>query len=134
MSNDLGQVFSCDLYDLASSENYPTITGTTIQKIEVNKKENSYAVESNEESSTGWFVTDEAGDKKEADATNAGTLQSTIAGLSYSGYYNYNCVDWSEYGLDDPKMTIYVDYTEQVQVEDEETEEESDEKADTETE
>lgn len=134
VSNDLGQVFSCDLYDLASSENYPTITGTTIQKIEVNKKENSYALESNEESSTGWFVTDEAGDKKEADATNAGTLQSTIAGLSYSGYYNYNCVDWSEYGLDDPKMTIYVDYTEQVQVEDEETEEDSEEEADTETE
>lgn len=114
VSNDLGDTFSCSIYDLAVSEAYPTITGTTIKKIQVDKKDNSYTVESDEDSSTGWYVEDNSGDKKKADATNTGTLQSTIAGLTYKGYYNYDCKDWSEYGLDKPKMTIRVDYTEQV--------------------
>ena len=125
VSSDLGYTFSCDLYDLAVSEEYPTITGTTIQKIQVDKKSNSYTVESDEDSSTGWYVEDKSGNKKEADATNAGTLQSTVAGFTYRGYYDYDCKNWSEYGLDKPKMTIQVDYTEQVTTEADEDEAES---------
>lgn len=125
VSNDLGDTFSCNIYDLAVSEDYPTITGTTIKKIQVDKIDNSYTVESDEDSSTGWYVEDNSGDKKEADATNAGTLQSTIAGLTYKGYYDYDCKDWSEYGLDKPKMTVRVDYTEQVTVETDESENEA---------
>lgn len=119
VTNDLASVFSGDLYDFALSEEYPSITGTTIQKIVVDKKENSYTLESDGDSSTGWMVTGEDGDKKEADSTNAGTLQSTAAGLSFSGYYEYDCQDWSLYGLDKPKMELTVDYTEQVIVTDE---------------
>lgn len=46
-----------------------------------------------------------------------GTLQSTVAGLSFAGYYNYNCTDWAAYGLEKPKMTLTVDYTEEVEAE-----------------
>ena len=46
-----------------------------------------------------------------------GTLQNTVAGLSFAGYYNYNCTDWATYGLEKPKMALTVDYTEEVEAE-----------------
>lgn len=133
VSSDLASVFSGSIYDFALSEEYPSITGTTIQKISVDKKENSYVVESNADSSTGWTVKDGKKNEKEADSGNAGTLQSTVAGLTYSGYYAYDCEDWSAYGLDKPKMTLTVDYTEQVTVTDESDTENSDEESDDES-
>ena len=40
-------------------------------------------------------VQEEDNKKQEADSTQVGTLQSTVAGLSFAGYYNYNCTDWA---------------------------------------
>lgn len=122
VGSDLGGTFSGGIYDFAVSEEYPSITGATITRIKADKKDNSYTLESNEDSSTGWYITDGKKNTKEADSTNAGTLQSTVAGLSYSGYYEYDCQDWAAYGLDQPKMELTVDYTEQVEVQEDESE------------
>ena len=43
-----------------------------------------------------------------------GTLQSTVAALVLPDITNYNCTDWAAYGLEKPKMTLTVDYTEEV--------------------
>lgn len=81
------------------------------------KRQQSYTVTNNGKSSTGWYVQEEDNKKQEADSTQVGTLQSTVAGLSFAGYYNYNCTDWAAYGLEKPKMTLTVDYTEEVEAE-----------------
>lgn len=112
---DLGNAFSGGLYNYAESESYPTITSSTISKIAVEKDSNSYTLTNNGKSSTGWYVEGSDKDKQEADSTQAGTLQSTVAGISFAGYYDYNCTDWAVYGLEKPKMTITVDYTEEVE-------------------
>lgn len=114
---DLGNAFSGGLYNYAESEDYPTITSSTISKIAVEKDSNSYTLTNNGKSSTGWYVEGSDKDKQEADSTQAGTLQSTVAGISFAGYYDYNCKDWAVYGLEKPKMTLTVDYTEEVEAE-----------------
>ena len=113
---DLGNAFSGGLYNYAESESYPTITSSTISKIAVEKDSNSYTLINNGKSSTGWYVEGSDKDKQEADSTQAGTLQSTVAGITFAGYYDYNCTDWASYGLEKPKMTLTVDYTEEVEL------------------
>ena len=113
--SDLGNTFSGGLYNYAESESYPTITSSTISKIAVKKDSNSYTLTNNGKSSTGWYVEGSDKNKQEADSTQAGTLQSTVAGITFAGYYDYNCTDWASYGLEKPKMTLTVDYTEEVE-------------------
>lgn len=112
---DLGKTFSGGLYNYAKSESFPTITAATIDKITVKKDDNSYTVMNDGESSTGWYVQGTDKKKQEADTTQVGTLQSTVAGLKFAGYYEYNCTDWAAYGLEKPKMTLTIDYTEEVE-------------------
>ena len=113
--SDLGNTFSGGLYNYAESESYPTITSSTISKIAVKKDSNSYTLINNGKSSTGWYVEGSDKNKQEADSTQAGTVQSTVAGITFAGYYDYNCTDWASYGLEKPKMTLTVDYTEEVE-------------------
>lgn len=127
VEQNLGELFSGTIYDFSVSEEYPTVTASTIQKIEVEKKNQSYTVESDADSSTGWYVTDQKGNMKEADSTNVGTMQSTVAGLTYNGYYAYDCEDWETYGLDEPRMTVKIRYTEQAAEEEDGENTESDE-------
>lgn len=111
VDSDLATVFSGGLYNYASGEDYPEITSSTVHEIKVEKSENPFTVYSSGDSVTGWMVTDDAGKTKEADSAAAGTLQSTVAGFTFSNYYEYDCKDWSLYGLEDPKMTLEAAYT-----------------------
>ncbi|MGN1183779.1 MAG: DUF4340 domain-containing protein, partial [Oliverpabstia sp.] len=112
VENDINSLLEGDLMDYAIGEEMPSIISSTIKKIEVQKKDNSYILENAGDSSTGWSVVDENGSRKAADSSAAGNLQSTAAGLSFQNYYSYHCTDWSAYGLDNPKMVVTVDYTE----------------------
>lgn len=114
-SIDLGNTFSSGIYNYAEGENYPNITASTITKISVEKDSNSYTLSNDAKSSTGWYVQGTDGKQQEADSTQAGTLQSTVSGLVFAGYYDYNCTDWAAYGLEKPKMTLTIDYTEEVE-------------------
>lgn len=112
VENDINSLLEGSLFDYAVGEEMPSIVSSTIKKIEVKKKENSYILESDGNSSTGWTVFDQNGSRKTADSSAAGNLQSAAAGLSFRTYYSYHCVDWGAYGLDNPKMVVTVDYTE----------------------
>lgn len=123
IASDLGSKFSGDIYDFAVGEDYPSIVSSNITRISVDKEDNSYSLENDADSSTNYTVTDGEGNAKEADASSAGTLQSSTAALSFNGYYEYNCEDWEAYGLDDPKMKLTINYTEEEAVETDESDE-----------
>lgn len=107
VGNDINSLLEGSLFDYAVGEEMPSIVSSTIKKIEVKKKENSYILESDGNSSTGWTVFDQNGSRKTADSSAAGNLQSAAAGLSFRTYYSYHCVDWGAYGLDNPKMVVH---------------------------
>lgn len=139
VSTDLSSIFSSDLYDFAEGEEMPDLSAATVQNISVEKEKDSYQLMSDAEVSSGWYVKEDGGKKKEADAEKSDSLKSTVTSLGFETYYEYDCKDWEKYGLDDPKMTLKVDYTEEIEVEDEtaETENESEsesEESDEETE
>ena len=112
VANDINSLLEDDLLDYAVGEEMPAIISSTIKKIKVQKKDNSYILENDGDSSTGWSVADGNGIRKTADSSASGNLQSAAASLSFQRYYSYHCTEWSEYGLDKPKMTLTVDYTE----------------------
>ena len=112
VENDINSLLEGSLFEYAVGEEMPSIVSSAIKKIEVKKKENSYILKSDGNSSTGWSVSDQNGSRKTADSSAAGDLQSAAAGLSFRTYYSYHCVDWDTYGLDNPQMVVIVDYTE----------------------
>lgn len=130
---DFSSYFSSSLYDYAVGESYPSIGSSYMTAVDVEKSTDSYSLISNGESFTNWYVADEKGQLKEADSTQAETVLSTISGLSFAGYYEYDCEDWSLYGLDEPKYTITVDYFELI-TSDDDSDESSDDSDDTEEE
>lgn len=111
---DFAGNFTSNLYDYAVGEDYPSITTSNIEQVAVKKSTDSYTLTSSQDSSSGWYVKDEKGKQKVADSTNVQTALNTVSGFTFAGYYDYNCKDWSAYGLDDPKMQITVDYYELV--------------------
>lgn len=117
VTSDLGSLLDADLFDYAVSEEYPTITSSYIYEMNIVKNKNSFSIYSDVDSSTGWYVKDAKGKVQEADTNEVSSIQSTLGGLDFSGYYEYDCQDWSAYGLDNPQMTIEVKYTEEVEVE-----------------
>lgn len=50
-----------------------------------------------------------------------GTMTSAVASLSFGDFVTYNASDLSQYGLDQPKTTIRVHYTEEQEVEADDT-------------
>lgn len=129
VDKDLGSTFSGGLYTYAEGEEFPAITASYITSVDVEKDDDSYKIEDSVKSSTGWTVEDEKGKKTEADSSLVSEIQSSLAALSYAGFYEYHCQDWSKYGLDDPDMTITVNYNEEVEVEAESDEEDSEEES-----
>ncbi|MCD8398351.1 MAG: DUF4340 domain-containing protein [Lachnospiraceae bacterium] len=67
----------------------------------------------------------------EANADEADTLTSTLAGLAYVDYLEHNCSDFSAYGLEEPAVTLIITYEEEIESDEDETETEA---ADTEAE
>jgi len=114
VDSDLATVFAGSLLNYAVETPYPTIIGSNINDIQIESGEFSYHLQSSDNSSTGWNIIGN-GETKEADSDTIASLQSTIAGLTFAGYYDYNCDDLSKYGLDVPYATIIAGYTEQSQ-------------------
>ncbi len=57
-----------------------------------------------------WFAQGEDGDTIALDATNAASLAATITGLNWEACVAYAPEDLSEYGLDEPLVTVTIDY------------------------
>jgi len=117
VDGDLATVFNGSLMNYAVETSYPTITGSNITDIKIESRERTDYIANDDSSSTGWMITEADGQMKEADSEAVAALQSTIAGLTFSNYYEYNCKDLSKYGLDNPYAVITATYTEQSQTE-----------------
>lgn len=131
VSGSLRTAFSGDFYDFAVGEEYPEMTSSSITQVAVAKENGSYTVQTEGDFSTGWQVTDDSGNVWEADETQAGTLQSTVSGLSFSDYYSYDCQDLSQYGLDQPQAEITVQYMVEEETDTEDTAQSDDGEEDT---
>ncbi|MCC8066769.1 MAG: DUF4340 domain-containing protein [Clostridiales bacterium] len=143
----LSSSFSDDLYDYALSEEIPTLQASMItgiyaetadgEEYELYLEDAIWMVRGVSKADTDTEVTaEELLDGVEADADLANTLTGTLAGLYYTDYLDHNCEDLSEYGLDEPAVTLTITYEEEVETE-EETEtvtEAADEEEETESE
>ena len=121
IDGDVSTIFSGSLMNYAQGEDFPTIAADSIQKIEINSQGKSFKMENDDQLDSGWKVTDENGETIEADITKVSEVKSTAAGLTYANYLEYNCQDFSEYGLDEPFAVIRIDYSETVIEDDKET-------------
>ena len=130
IDSDLATVFNGSLMNYAVETSYPTITGSNITDIKIESGERIDYFANDDSSSAGWMITEADGQMKEADSEAVAALQSTIAGLTFSNYYEYNCRDLSKYGLDNPYAVITATYSEQSQTEEDTAGTETEENAD----
>ncbi|MCD8346794.1 MAG: DUF4340 domain-containing protein [Lachnospiraceae bacterium] len=100
------------------------------------EEEETDSTEDEEEStSTETEVTaEELAAGVEANADEADTLTSTLAGLAYADYLEHNCSDFSAYGLEEPAVTLTITYEEEVESDEDEAEDAETEASDAEAE
>ena len=112
VSNSVFQSFEGTLYDFAKSGTFPTVDSFTVSKIAVDGNDSSYVVEKDE--NNFWNITSD-GETEKADSAKATSLASSLSGLAYASYVNYNCSksELAQYGLDKPYAEITVDYQEE---------------------
>lgn len=131
VSTDLRDGFSDDVYDYAESEELPSFLASDVTGILVETADGeSYDLSIEDSIWTVCGVSESAADDAEvtaeelaagveADADEADTLTSAVAGISYEDFLDHNCSDFSEYGLDEPAVTLTITYEEEVETEDE---------------
>lgn len=110
--SDFSTVFAGSLMNYAEGEDYPTIIGSNIEKVELDQADHSFVLQSSDTAVSGWSYTDSNGNVKDAESSAVSSLQSAIAGFTYANYYEYHCETPETYGLDQPYATLKVSYTE----------------------
>ena len=112
VSNSVFQSCEGTLYDFAKSGTFPTVDSSTVSKIAVDGNDSSYVVKKDE--NNFWNITSN-GETEKADSAKATSLASSLSGLAYASYVNYNCSksELAQYGLDKPYAEITVDYQEE---------------------
>ncbi len=115
-----------DLYDYAISEEIPEIQASEITGISLSGSDrDGYDLYIED---ALWMV-----DGKEADSDLANELSSALGGLDYEGYYDHNCTDPAEYGLDNPAAVLTITWEEPEEEEAETGLEEEETQSETET-
>ena len=113
VADSVFQPFMKTLYDYAKAGTFPVIDSSTISNVTVDENDDSYTL--TKDDNTGlWNIQDKDGAEK-ADSAKVSSLTSSIASIAYGSFVNYNCKDFSEYGLDKPYGTITIDYQEEVE-------------------
>ncbi len=126
VSTSLGTMFPSDMMEWATTESMPSVTAENITKLQV-EGENGYTLTKevsaadSELQTDEWQVVDADGAAHGGDADSIGTMTSAVASLSFGDLVTYNASDLSQYGLDQPKTTIRVHYTEEQEVEADDT-------------
>ncbi|MDD3279762.1 MAG: DUF4340 domain-containing protein [Lachnospiraceae bacterium] len=101
------------MMSMALEDSFPTITTSNITSMEVKKPSDSFSLKT--DSDTGnWNVTDASGDTSSAEYSEISTLESTVAGLTFTGLVDYKGEDLGQYGLETPDTVIRAHYTETV--------------------
>ncbi len=119
VENSLPTAFEISPYDVAVSEELPTIAAENIKEIRVEKDGQVNQFVTDEETGLSWSFLAEDGTENKVDSTAMGTLKSAAAGLSYSGFTDYRGEDLEAYGLDQPsaEITVVTEETEMVEAE-----------------
>lgn len=126
VSTSLGTMFPSDMMEWATTESMPSVTAENITKLQV-EGENGYTLTKEVSAADSalqtdeWQVVDADGAAHGGDADSIGTMTSAVASLSFGDLVTYNASDLSQYGLDQPKTTIRVHYTEEQEVETDDT-------------
>ena len=115
LDTDLYSAFDITLLDMVETESLDSYSTSRTLTIE---QDGQTLVLLHPEDSEGlgysdsftWFVQDEDGNYTALDASNTASLASRITGLSWADVIAYEPEDLSPYGLDDPLVTVTIDY------------------------
>ena len=116
VSSDFTDVFTTDLYEMADMEDFPTILSEDITGVKIEEENHTLQLITDENISSGWIVTENGEKKEDCSSTGITQLINTVTGIAFKSDVEYNCEDMSVYGLDTPKASVTVDYTESVTV------------------
>lgn len=124
-----------DLSDIAEKEEIPSITGSTITSVTIQKPEGTARLYQDSTSETGWTFEDIDGSRIPADSSLVSTYTDNFSALSWTDYVTYDQSSLETYGLADPTI-VTVDYQVEEEVEDADSEDSgsSDDSAEEETE
>lgn len=111
VDSDFVTVFSGSLMNYAALSPYPTIVGSNITNMLIQKSGQVSQLRKTNSEIGNWTITDETGMEQDADSGTVATLQSAIAGISYANSYEYYCADMAQYGLDEAYAVITVNYS-----------------------
>lgn len=98
-----------DLSDIAEKEDIPSITGSTITSITIQKPEGTARLFQDSGSETGWTFEDVDGSSVPADSSLVSTYTGNFSTLAWTDYVTYDLSNLTNYGLEDPTV-ITVDY------------------------
>lgn len=119
VSSDFADAFPSNLYEVADMEDLPTIESANVVSMQIEQGEKILRLSTDALASSGWLVSEngQAGENCSSSAVTA--LINTIIGSSFAADIEYQCDDLSVYGLDKPKASVTVDYTEEMAIESE---------------
>lgn len=100
--------FSGRLQDFALYEDCPKIEASAMRIFDVQKSEDSYVLTMPGDDTC--TVTDSEGNSQLANLNIVGTLQDNLSNISWLKNLEYNCQDFSVYGLDAPTAVIDITY------------------------
>ena len=113
VDSSVKQKFCMDISEFAEKEEIPSISSSTIQKVEISQAEQKKIMEKDESSETGWNykVLDNGKESLSvaADSSKVNSFMSNNTGLAWVDFVSYESGDLSKYGLDTP-ITITIDY------------------------
>lgn len=101
--------FQFEITDLAEKEEIPSITASTIQKVEINKDGSTQTLAVDETAETGWSYKSSDGSTIAADSSKTGEYMNAYSALSWNDFVTYHTDNLAEYGLDNPTI-ITVNY------------------------
>ena len=98
-----------DLSDIAEKEDIPSITGSTITSVTIQKPEGTAKLFQDSGSETGWTFEDTDGSSVPADSSLVSTYTGNFSALAWTDYVTYDLNNLGAYGLENPTV-ITVDY------------------------
>lgn len=124
--------FCRDISDLAKKEEIPSISSSTIQKVEITQEKNTKSIEKDESAETGWTykVADNGKEILSAavDSSKVNSFMNNYTGLTWQEFVSYDLQDLTKYGLDNPTViTINYQVTETGKTDESEEAEEKEE-------
>lgn len=109
VASDFADTFNSDIYQMADMESFPTITSDSIT--DINVKSGSHTLEIKNDSDGGRTVLENGEEQENCAESSVTQFVNTVTGITFKSHVEYNCKDWSKYGLDKPTADIAVDYT-----------------------